>query len=393
MTNSLHPRCEAVIDLGAVKSNIEALKACHIRHAGNQEKPFLTLATVKANAYGHGDIEVAKAVEGSADYYAVACTAEGIALREKGLTAPILVLGPVFETDDEAAVSHELTLTVFDKERARKLDSCAERLGKTAKIHIAVDTGMSRIGLRPDDKGLETVREILALRHLKTEGVFTHFATADEKDKKGADAALKKFLGFREACRADGICIPIWHCANTASIIDGIGTSHSFDMIRCGIGLYGLYPSDEVIKENVTLRPALSWRSFLTLVKEIPQGTSVSYGYHFTADRDMRIGTVCCGYADGYPRLLSSRGGEVLIGGRRCRILGNICMDQFMVDLSGVPEAKAGDEVMLIGSQQSSDGQMSDTITADEIAAKCDTISYEIVCGISSRTRRRWIPC
>ena len=393
MTNSLHPRCEAVIDLGAVKSNIEALKACHIRQTGNQEKSFLTLATVKANAYGHGDIEVAKAVEGTADYYAVACTAEGVALREKGLTAPILVLGPVFETDDEAAVSHDLTLTVFDKDRAQKLDSCAERLGKTVKIHIAVDTGMSRIGLRPDDKGLETVKEILALKHLKTEGVFTHFATADEKDKKGADAALKKFLDFREACRADGICIPIWHCANTASIIDGIGASRSFDMIRCGIGLYGLYPSDEVIRENVTLRPALSWRSFLTLVKEIPQGTSVSYGYHFTADRDMRIGTVCCGYADGYPRLLSARGGEVLIGGRRCRILGNICMDQFMVDLSGVPEAKPGDEVMLIGSQQSSDGKVSDTITADEIAAKCDTISYEIVCGISSRTRRRWITC
>ncbi len=390
MRESLHPRCEAVIDLGAIRANLEALKACHAAHAG-KGKDFRTLATIKSNAYGHGDIQIAEALEGIADYFAVACTMEGVTLRENGISTPILVLGPVFENDDEEAVMHNLTLTVFDAGRAERLNACAQKLGRTAKVHIAVDTGMSRIGLRPDENGLEILKRIYALPHLQTEGVFTHFATADEKDKSGAEAALRKFLDFREKCAASGIRIPIWHCANTAAIIDGIGAACGFDMIRCGIGLYGLYPSDEVNKGNVELRPALSWRSFLTFVKEIPKGTSVSYGYHFTADRDMKIGTVCCGYADGYPRLLSKRGGEVLVGGRRCRILGNICMDQFMVDLSAVSEAAAGDEVILIGTQSSGDGQFTDCISADEIAEKCETVSYEVVCDISPRTRRRWI--
>ncbi len=388
--NTTHERTAATIDLKAIRQNVIDLKKCHERsRCGSKKKEYLILASIKANAYGHGAEAISEAISDLVDYYAVAGTQEGLELRNCGRTNHILVLGPAFPEDYPAAIQNELTLTVFRYEEACALNECAASLGSKAHIHAAVDTGMSRIGVFPDETGLETLKKIAALPNLVLDGIFTHFATADEKDKTGADAALGKFLAFRRMCGASGLSVPIWHCANTAAVIDGIGAADDMDMVRFGIGIYGLYPSEEVRKENVTLTPALRWYSFLTFVKEIPAGTSVSYGYHFTADRNMRIGTVCCGYADGYPRILSSKGGEVLIHGKRCRILGSICMDQFMVDLSGAPDAEAGDEVTLLGSQTF--GGASDCITAEEIAEKCGTISYEIICGISPRTKRNWV--
>lgn len=424
----IHERCGAVVDLSAVRHNISELKRCHDVNVsgsltgettgsptveptgsptgeptaestgdltgeptGGRRKDCLVLASVKADAYGHGAVRVAQAIEEQVDYFAVACTAEGLELRENGIKSRILVLGPVFDTDFEAAVENDITLTVFDAESGCLLEKTARRLGRTAHIHLAVDTGMSRIGVMPDEAGLSVLEKLISLDHISVDGVFTHFATADEADKTEAGKALDRFNGFRRLAKARGISVPLWHCANTAAVIDGIGAGDGFGMIRCGIGLYGLYPSAEVKRENADLRPALKWRSFLTYVKTIRKGTSVSYGCRFTADRDMVIGTVCCGYADGYPRIMSGQGGEVLIRGKRCRILGSICMDQFMVDLSGVPDAVKGDEAVLIGTQESPDGCFSDSITAEEIAEKCGTISYEIICGIKQRVRRVYI--
>ncbi|MDO4961113.1 MAG: alanine racemase [Eubacteriales bacterium] len=425
----LHDRCVAETDLGAIRRNLLRLKQCHIEQCdrasgklyeeltreqgnsvnrdgepdpecGGKAKDVLTFAAVKANAYGHGDIEVAEAIEDVTDYFGTAGVEEALRLRNAGINKNILVLGSAFEEDYEAAVAENITLNVFEYDRAKTLNDTAARMNdvrmssaasgdgtgqqKKARIHISVDTGMSRLGLTPDEEGLETVRRIFELPFISVDGIFMHFAKADAADKTAANAALERFVAFREMCKASGVSIPIWHCANTAAVIDGIAAECGMDMVRCGIGIYGLYPSDEVDKTNAELEPALTWTSCLTYVKEIKAGTSVSYGYNFTAERDMPVGTVCCGYADGYPRRLSRCGGEVLIRGKRCRIIGNICMDQFMVDLTEVPDAAAGDKVTLIGA----DG--SERITADELAKKCETISYEIVCGISSRNARRY---
>ena len=335
------------------------------------------------------------------DYFAVATVDEGINLRVNGrLKNPILMLGPAFSSEDDQIIEYGLTQTIFEPERARALNDnvnafVAENIDRLkampyafsdykAHVHIAVDTGMSRIGLRPDESGVEIIKEILKLENVVIDGIFTHFAKADYADKTETIEAYKKFRAFKEMCISEGISIPIWHCANTAAIIDGIGIGDDMDMIRCGVGIYGMYPSEEVHSDKAELIPPVLWYSYITYIKEIEAGTSVSYGYTFTADRKMTIGTVCCGYADGYPRLLSNCG-EVLINGKRCGILGNVCMDQFMIDLTGAEEAATGQPVVLMGF----DGK--DMITPEEIAEKCGTINYEITCGISHRVPRRYV--
>lgn len=393
MKHSDYCRCGLIVDLNAVRHNLSELK----RAAGNKK----ILSVMKANAYGHGSCEAANAVNALSDMFAVATIDEGVHLRVAGgITKPILVLGPTFAGEDDQTIEYGLTQTVFEYGRAKALNESvnefvAENIDKLkemkytspdykAHIHIAVDTGMSRIGLRPDRDGAETIKEISKLGNIVIDGIFTHFAKADASDKTEALKAYNKFREFKALCTEMGIEIPVWHCANTAAIIDEIGIGDDMDMVRCGIGIYGMYPSEEVSHINVNLAPALLWYSYVTYIKEIEAGTSVGYGCTFTADRKMKIGTVCCGYADGYPRLLSNSG-EVLIGGKRCKIIGNICMDQFMVDLTGVENVSEGAPVVLMGS----DGV--NTVSAEEIAGKCGTISYEIVCGISSRVPRKYV--
>lgn len=393
MKHSDYCRCGAIVDLNAIRHNLSELK----RAAGDKK----ILSVLKANAYGHGSCEVANAVNDMSDMFAVATIDEGVHLRiAGGIKKPILVLGPTFTGEDDQIIEYGLTQPVFDFDRARSLNESvnefvADNLEKLkdmqyispdykAHVHIAVDTGMSRIGLKPDMEGAETIKKIAELGNIVIDGIFTHFAKADARDKKDALEAYSKFRDFKKLCTEQGISIPVWHCANTASIIDGIGLDDDMDMVRCGIGLYGMYPSAEVSHTNVSLAPAMLWYSYVTYIKEIEPGTSVSYGYTFTADRKMKIGTVCCGYADGFPRIRSNRG-DVLIGGKRCRILGNICMDQFMVDLTGADNVSVGAPVVLLGS----DGV--NTVSAEEIAEDCKTISYEIVCGISSRVPRKYV--
>lgn len=393
MKHSDYCRCGAIVDLNAIRHNLSELK----RAAGNKK----ILSVMKANAYGHGSCEAANAINDMSDMYAVATIDEGVHLRVAGgISKPILILGPTFTGEDDQVILYGLTETVFDLDRARALNESVnefvtDNLDKLkemqytspdykAHIHIAVDTGMSRIGLTPDENGVEIIKKISELGNIVIDGIFTHFATADASDKTYALEAYNKFRNFKKLCVESGISIPIWHCANTASIIDGIGLDDDMDMVRCGVGLYGMYPSEEVSHTNVNLAPAMLWYSYVTRIKELEPGTSVSYGYTFTADKKMKIGTVCCGYADGYPRLLSNKG-SVLIGGKRCRILGNICMDQFMVDLTGVDNVSVGAPVVLLGS----DGV--NTVSAEDIADICQTISYEVVCGISSRVPRKYV--
>ncbi|MCI5793293.1 MAG: alanine racemase [Lachnospiraceae bacterium] len=393
MKHSDYCRCGAIVDLNAIRHNLSELK----RAAGNKK----ILSVMKANAYGHGSCEAANAINDMSDMFATATIDEGVHLRVAGgITKPILILGPTFTGEDDQVILYGLTETVFDLDRARALNESVnefvtDNLDKLkemqytspdykAHIHIAVDTGMSRIGLTPDENGAEIIKKISELGNIVIDGIFTHFATADASDKTYALEAYNKFRNFKKLCVESGISIPIWHCANTASIIDGIGLDDDMDMVRCGVGLYGMYPSEEVSHTNVNLAPAMLWYSYVTRIKELEPGTSVSYGYTFTADKKMKIGTVCCGYADGYPRLLSNKG-SVLIGGKRCRILGNICMDQFMVDLTGVDNVSVGAPVVLLGS----DGV--NTVSAEDIADICQTISYEVVCGISSRVPRKYV--
>ncbi len=396
---SIHERSTAVIDLDAIRKNAAEFKRLQ---AKRRTKPMLLLCSVKANAYGHGAAEVAKSIAGITDYLGVACADEGVELRKIGISNPILVLGAELGDSFETAVANELTLTIVDVERATALAACARRQGRKAKVHIAVDTGMSRIGVKPDESGVAVIRQIAALENIDITGVFTHFATADEADKTEVNAAHRSFLDFRRLCEAEKIRTGIWHCANTAATIDDIGFEQEMDMVRCGIGIYGLYPSDEVHKEYIDIKPALKWFSCLSFVKHIKAGTKVSYGYNYTAERDMLIGTVACGYADGYRRILSRNGVELIIRGKRCPVIGTICMDQMMVDLTNAPDAKVGDRAVLIGSAEDSFAGNADNIcpddksglalpiTAEELAERCGTISYEIICAIGSRTKRRY---
>ena len=393
MKHSDYCRCGVIVDLNAIKHNLAGLKGLAI---GKK-----VLCTVKANAYGHGSCEVAKAINDMTDMFAAATIDEGVKLRTEGeITKPVVILGPTFSGEDDQMLEFGLTQTLFTKERAEALNESVnefvtENLDRLkdmqyafkdykAHVHIAVDTGMSRIGLSPDESGAEIIKEISRLNNIVIDGIFTHFAKADSADKTDTLIAYEKFKSFKLLCEKEGIEIPIWHCANTAAIIDGIGTDKDMDMVRCGIGLYGIYPSAEVKKENVSLAPAMLWYSYITYIKEIEEGTSVSYGYTFTAKKNTKVGTVCCGYADGYPRILSNRG-EVLVGGKRCKIIGNVCMDQFMVDLTDAENVAVGSHVVLMGS----DGI--NNITPDEIAEKCGTISYEITCGISGRVPRKFV--
>lgn len=373
-------RCAVKVDLFAIRKNLEGMKAL--------AKDKLIMSVVKADAYGHGAIKVAKALNDISDMFAVASVDEGVELRTiGGIKKPILILGPVFSACDDVILTHDLTQTVFDIDRAQEINDYAKSLGNgkvKAKVHIAVDTGMSRIGVSPDIKGLEIVKKICSLPNISVDGIFTHFATADSQDKTYVNKAYEKFLNFRSMCLKSNVNIPIWHSANSASVIDGIGLGKEMNMVRCGISMYGMYPSDEVHKENLRLTYPMEWYSFVTRINSIGPGTSISYGYSFTADKDMKVATICCGYADGYPRLLSNKG-TVLIKGKRCRILGRVCMDQFMIDVSDVPDARVGDKVILMGKSKDEE------ITPDEIALACGTIGYEIVCDISKRVPRIYI--
>lgn len=343
---------------------------------------MIILGIVKANSYGHGAVETAKAlVEFGAGMLGVAAIDEALELRENGITAPVLILGQIFRQDYAAAIENDITCTVIDIVTAQGLSKKAKELGKTAKVHIKIDTGMGRIGFQPDEDGEMQVKSIFALENIFVEGAFTHFANADSSDKTSANSQKKKFLDFTDKLIIEGYKIPIRHMYNSASAMELDG--YAGEMVRCGIMLYGLYPSEEMDK-SYKLFPALEFKSHISFVKTVEKGFPVSYGSTYITDREMKIATVPVGYGDGYPRYLSSEG-EVLVQGTRCKILGRVCMDQFMIDVSHLPDVQIADEVTLVGT----DGN--ETITVEEVSDAEYRFNYEFCCLITPRVPRIYI--
>ncbi|MBO4853042.1 MAG: alanine racemase [Schwartzia sp.] len=361
----------AEIDLSALRHNISLIK-------NRIAKGARFCAVVKADAYGHGAIAVAReAVAMGADYLAVAVLSEAVELRRAGFTTPILVLGATQFEEADTVVDFGVTQAVFSREAAEAISAAAARRGVRAKVHLAVDTGMGRIGVRPEEAGA-LAKEISALPNLELEGMFSHFALADATDKTFAKEQFARFQTAMEDVKAHGVEIPICHIANSAAILD-MPETH-LDMARAGIILYGLAPSDEV-GHDAGLQPVMSVKARLTHVKTLHAGETVSYGCTFRASKDVRVGTLPLGYADGYTRLYAGKA-KVDFHGKLLPIVGRICMDQCMVELTGAKNAAVGDTVTVMGD---------DLLSADALAAWLGTINYEVVCMFSPRVPRVYV--
>ncbi len=372
-----YSRIRADIDLDAVLYNFENMKA-------NINPGCKITAVIKADGYGHGSVQIAELME-PYDYiwgYAVAAADEAFRLRRAGIRKPVMLLGYTFDEFYEELIREDVRICVFDYETAEKVSEAAFTARKRALIHIALDTGMSRIGFRDNDEAVGEVVRISHLPNLKIEGLFTHFARADEVSIDPALRQLERYDAFADKVKAEGVDIPIHHVSNSAAIIRMRNANK--DMVRAGITVYGLMPSCDVEKDIIPFKPVMSLISHISYVKNIEAGDEVSYGGTFTAEKTMRIATIPVGYADGYPRLLSGKG-YVLIRGQKAPILGRVCMDQFMVDVSHIDGAARGDEVVLLGKQ----GDL--RITAEELGDISGRFNYELVCDISKRVPRNYI--
>lgn len=365
----------AEIDLKAIKNNIKEIK----KKVGKKR----IVAVIKANAYGHGAIETARALqEENIDIFAVAILEEALELRRAGFKEDILILGWTPPEDFLQCLENNITICLYDYEEALILNNVAKKIGVQGKIHIKVDTGMTRIGYIPNIRNLAEIIMIMNLENIFVEGIFSHLSKADEKDKSYAKKQLKIFSDFVNKIEEEsGKEIPWKHISNSAAILD-IPEAH-FNMVRAGIIIYGLKPSAEVNFEDDKFIPAMTLKARLSRVERVPKETLVSYGGVFKTTKETIIGTIPIGYADGYTRLLTGKG-QVLIKGEKKDILGKICMDQCMVDLSGLEEVKKGDEVILIGGGKNGE-------SADDIAEKLGTINYEVVCMISERVPRKYL--
>jgi alanine racemase len=362
-------RVWAEIDLDALADNVRLLKS--------QANGAALLAVVKANAYGHGAVAMARAaVAAGADRLGVICVDEGEQLRRAGITAPILVMGHTPAEEARRLVDLSLTPSVVSREMALALARVASERGIEVAVHLKVDTGLNRYGLPPSEAA-DLGRWLRDLAGVQVEGLFTHFASADEGDKSYTLEQNRLFLSVAEQLD----WVPIRHVSNTATLLDM--PDMSLEMVRPGLGIYGCYPSAQV-NRSLPLRPALSLKSRVARLNSLAPGESVSYGRAWRAPRPSLIGLVLCGYADGLPRALSNRG-SVLVRGQRAPIVGRVCMDMCMVDLSDIPDVAVDDEVVIIGRQGEEE------ISADEVAELCGTISYEILCGISARVSRLYL--
>ena len=357
------------IDLDAISSNFDAIR---------EKAGVPVMAVVKADAYGHGAIQVARLLEGRCAFFGVSSILEAMELRQAGLATPILILGHTPVSAFPTAIENGIRPTIYRQEDAEALSAAAVKLGKTAPFHFAVDTGMSRIGFQVSEKTADLCASLAKLPMVCAEGIFSHFATADCADLSRSRAQAALFDRFCSLLEARDIHIPIRHLDNSAGIMN---FDRHYNMVRAGIVIYGMYPSEEVSPRLLELKPALQWLSRVTHVKTLPAGREISYGGTFVTEKDTVVATVPVGYADGYRRNLSGKF-YVLIRGQKAPILGRICMDQMMVDVTGIPGVCTGDNVTLVG--RSCDAQ----ITMEEIAAAADSFNYEFVCGISRRVPR-----
>ena len=360
----------AVIDMESLDHNFREI----VRRAEGQQ----VLAVVKAGAYGHGAVEVSKRLlRLGADMLGVALVEEGRELREAGIDAPVLVMGAIFPEQAEEIVSLKLTPAIFGLSVAQALSEAAYRRRTTINVNVKIDTGMGRIGIAPEDAP-ELIAALQKLRNISVQGLMTHFADADLRDKQFASKQMDRFEDLLKALEAKKIKVPVRHAANSAAVLDFHRAF--FTMVRPGLMLYGYNPLEEGAL-GADLRPVLSLITRIALIKKVPTGVPISYGRTFTTKRESAIATLPIGYADGYSRGLSNKG-EALVRGMRVPVVGRVCMDMCMIDVTDVPAAREGDDVVLIGSQGS------ERITADDIAAKIGTIAYEVLCGISSRVPR-----
>jgi alanine racemase len=365
-------RVEAHINLDAICNNIDEVR----RNINPNTK---IMAVIKADGYGHGAVALATALKDKVDAYGIAIIEEGIELRRAGFDKPILILGFTPHQQYENLLKYDIMPTVFQYDMAKCLSDTAVSLGKQAKIHIKVDTGMSRIGFKDTEESIQLIKEISKLPNIIIDGLFTHFACADEADKTSARKQLSRYLTFADKLEKEGIHIPVKHVSNSASIIDL--PEANLDMVRSGISTYGMYPSNEVNKEKLMLQPALTLISNVVFVKDVEAGTGISYNSTYVTKQDSVIATIPVGYGDGYSRRLSSVG-RVLIHGKSAPIVGRVCMDQFMVDVTDIPDVKEGDKVTLIGQ----DGD--ESISIEEVADLAGSFNYELVCDIGKRVPR-----
>lgn len=340
-------------------------------------------AVIKADGYGHGAKYIAQTLlENGADRFAVAVLDEALELRRSGITVPVLVLGYTQPERAKAIVDNDIEQAIYSYELASSLSMEAQRQNKTVKVHIKLDTGMGRIGLRADETAVVQIKEIYNLPNLIIEGIFTHFAIADEKDKSYTQEQFDKFIWVVDKLEREGITIKLKHCGNSATIID-LPQMH-LDMVRAGIILYGLAPSKDVELGRINLKQVMSLKARISHVKEINAGESVSYGRKFIASKKTKIASLPLGYADGYTRMLTGKA-QALVNGIRVPVVGRICMDQCMIDVTGIEDVKVGDEAVLFGKQKNS------FISIDEIAEKLGTINYEVVCMIGKRIPRVYV--
>ena len=367
-------RTYAQIDLDAIKHNIENTKAK--LHSGVK-----LLGVIKADGYGHGAVKLAKEFESNFDFFGVACIEEALELKDAGITTPLLILGYVSPSDFVDVVKHEIRVPIFHPDDAKALSAEAVRQGKNVPFHFCLDTGMSRIGFQADDDSAALCAEIAKLPNITAEGIFSHFATADESDLSKALKQQELFSDFCDKLDALGVDVPIKHINNSAGIMN---FDRQFNMCRMGIILYGLYPSHEVDESLIDIEPAMQWKTYISHIKTLPAGREISYGGTFVTKRNTVVATIPVGYADGYPRCLSNAG-EVLVCGVRAPIIGRVCMDQFMIDVTGIDGAAVGSEIVLVGTQGS------ETLSMEEVSEKAYSFNYELPCRVARRVPRVYI--
>ena len=369
-----HYRVKALIDLDAIYSNIERIRE-------KMSPETLLLAVIKANAYGHGAVAVSKVLEPLADMYGVAVVEEGIELRKSGCDKPILILGTVPVEQYKDVVAYHITPTLYTYDMAVAYQKEAQRQNRTGKAHIKLDTGMGRIGFLPTMESIDEIEKICGLSGIEIEGCFTHMARADEKDREATKKQFETYKWFMEELKRRGIGFMIQHLANSAAIME-YDDLH-MDMVRSGISTYGIYPSDEVDRSNLLLKPAMSIKARISYIKTLQAGSPVSYGGTYITKEDTRVATVPVGYADGYPRSLSGKA-YVLVHGKRAPVIGRICMDQFMIDVTNIKDVSAGDWVTLMGKEGNEE------ITVEELSYMAGSFPYEFVCNISLRVPREY---
>ncbi len=366
-------RVTANIDLDAICNNIINTR----KLLDNSTK---IMAIIKADGYGHGAVPIAKALDQiGVEAFGIAILEEGIELRKAGIKKPLLILGYTPKEQFKELIRYDLTPAIFQYSVAQELSKEALKQRKIANIHIKLDTGMSRIGFSDKIECIKEIKKIALLEGIRIEGIFSHFACADEADKTSARNQLQRFLSFVKQLEKEGIYIPIKHISNSAAIIDL--PEAQLDMVRSGISTYGLYPSEEVNKDNLLLKPAMEIKTHVSYVKDVDTGVGVSYGSTYVTTKKTKIATIPVGYGDGYPRLLSSKG-RILIRGKSAPIIGRICMDQFMVDVTNIDNVKQGDAVTLLGK----DGDH--FISVEEIAAMAYSFNYEFICDVGKRIPR-----